>query len=320
MSLEWPEWFMLGWLALVAVIAVLTPTWMPRPRTIGRFARTVGLPLDGDEELERAVGERLRLRAGWGTLGTLVGIAACVPIVLSGALTTHSEWGVSIAPFAWIVLLGVLFAGRGIGVAISILPAPPEVRRHGPRIARLPRPTVADYVAPIERAGARVLVAIGALLAVGVGFMPIEIGPKLLVGAATLGAIAVLVAVELVSAALVARPQPAVSEQLLRWDDALRAQTLRDLVSVPLMFGTLAVFAAAVTGLTWAGSLGDAGLVTVNVVGNLLIAASLVVLAFSIALKPARYYLKRLWPAQYADTQPPAYGSTTPAPPAPEGA
>ncbi|MBM7832197.1 hypothetical protein JOE59_002902 [Agromyces cerinus] len=320
MSLEWPEWFMLGWLALIAVIAVLTPAWMPRPRTIGRFARTVGLPLDGDEELERAVGERLRLRARWGTLGTLVGIAACVPIVLSGALTTHSDWGAGIAPFAWIVLLGVLFTGRGIGVAISILPAPPEVRRHGPRIARLPRPTVADYVAPIERTGARVLVATAALLAVGVGLMPIEIGPKLLVAAATLGALAALVAVELVSAALVARPQPAVNEQLLRWDDALRAQTLRDLVSVPLMFGALAVFTAATTGLTWAGSLGDAGMVTVNVVGNLLILASLVVLAFSIALKPARYYLERLWPAQYADTQPPAYGSATPAPPAAEGA
>ena len=320
MSLEWSEWFMLAWLALIAVIAVLTPIWMTRPRAIGRFARTVGLPLDGDEELERAVGERLRSRTRWGALGTLVGIAASVPIVLSGALTTHSDWGAGIAPYAWIVLLGVLLAGRGVGVAISILPAPPEVRRHGPRIARLPRPTVADYVAPIERTGARILVVIGTLLGVGVGLMPIEVGPKLLVGAATLGAVAALVAVELVSAALVARPQPAVSEQLLRWDDALRAQTLRDLVSVPLMFGTLAVFAAAMTGLSWAGSLGDAGMVTVNVAGNLLILALLVVFAFSIALKPAQYYLSRLWPAQYADTQPPAYGSTTPAPPAAEGA
>lgn len=311
---------MLGWLALIAAIAVLTPVWMRRPRTIGRFARTVGLPLDGDEELERAVGERLRSRARWGALGTLVGIAACVPIVLSGALSTHSDWGVGIAPYAWIVLLGVLLAGRGIGVAISILPAPPEVRRHGPRVARLPRPTVADYVAPIERTGARALVAIGLLLAVSVGLMPIELGPKLLVGAAELGALAALVAVELVSAALVARPQPAVSEQLLRWDDALRAQTLRDLVSVSLMFGALAVFAAATTGLTWAGSLGDAGMITVNVAGNLLILASLVVLAFSIALKPARYYLKRLWPAQYADTHPPAYGSATPTPPTAEHA
>ncbi|KRC61766.1 hypothetical protein ASE14_13185 [Agromyces sp. Root81] len=311
---------MLGWLALMALISVLTPAWMPRPRSIGRFARSVGLPLDGDVELEQAVGERLRLRARWGSLGSLVGIAAGVPIVLSGALTTHDEWGTNIAPFAWVVLLGVLLTGRGIGVAISILPAPPEVRRSGPRLARLPRPTVADYVAPIERVGARILVAVGALMAVAVGVMPIAVESRILTGAAALVAIAALIAVEWVSSALVARAQPAVSEQMLRWDDALRAQTFRDLVSVPLMFGGLTVVVSLSAAVSWANMLGDPAMTAANVTTNLTLLGLIVVLAFSIALKPARYYLQRLWPTQFAETQPPAYGSAAPAPPTPEGA
>ncbi|WP_139415489.1 hypothetical protein [Agromyces laixinhei] len=317
MSLDWPEWFMLGWLALVGVIATLAPSWMPRPRSIGRFARTVGLPLDGDLELERAIGDRLRLRVRWGSLGSLVGAAAGVPIVLSGALTTSNEWGTNIAPFASIVLLGPLVIGRGIGVAISILPAPPEVRHIGPRIARVPRPAVADYVAPIERIGARILIAIGVVFAAAVGLMPVAVGPRVLVGAAALAALAALVIVELVSAALVARPQPAVSEQLLRWDDALRAQTFRDLVSIPLMFGALALFASLMAGLGSAASLGDTGMILANVAANAMFFAMLVVLAISLAVKPARYYLKRLWPAQYAETRQPAYGSVPAA--APEG-
>lgn len=318
MSLEWPEWFLLGWLALMAVTFALSPMWMSRPRAIGRFARTVGLRLDGDVELEHVVGARLGQRARWAALGALVGIAASVPIVLSGALTTHDDGGTGIAPFAPIVLLGVLLLGRGIGAAISILPAPPEVQRHGPRLARVPRPTPGDYVAPIERVGARILVAIGALSAAIVVALPIAAETRLIVGAAALGAIVVLIAVEWVSSALVARPQPAVSELLLRWDDALRAQTLRDLVSIPLAFGGLAVFAALPTLGAWAGALGVAGVVAGSLLANVVFVAGLVVLAFSVALRPARHYLKRLWPAQYAEATPTAYGETPPA--AAEGA
>lgn len=312
MSLESPEWFMLGWLALVAIIASLAPIWSPRPRSIGRFARTVGLPLDGDVELERTIGERLRLRAKWGALGTVIGAIAGVPIVLSGALTTHPEWGgPSVAPFAAIVLLGVLLAGRGVGVAISILPAPPEVRRNGPRISRLPRPTAGEYVAPIERVGARALVVVSGLLAAATAAPPIATETRILAGVAGIGAIATLVVVEWASSALVSRPQPAVSELLLRWDDALRAQTLRDLVSVPLMFGLLAIVTSISAASQWASALGDIGKIAVSVFTSASFFTLLVVLAFSIAVRPARYYLKRLWPVQFAETQPRPYGEAS---------
>ena len=55
MSLAWPDWYLLGLLALAAVVAAFSPLWMARPHAIGRFARTAGLPLDGDEP--RAYGE-----------------------------------------------------------------------------------------------------------------------------------------------------------------------------------------------------------------------------------------------------------------------
>ncbi|MGH3704105.1 MAG: hypothetical protein ACRDT9_05700 [Agromyces sp.] len=309
MSLEWPEWFLLGLLSAFAVLTAISPVWMSRPSAVGRFARAVGLPLDGDVELEQTIRERLRSRARWGALGSMVGAVACALVVVSGALTTHDDWGAGVAPFAGLALACLLLTGRGIGTAVSILPAPPEVRRNGPRLARLPRPVASDYVAPIERVGARVLVAVSSVLALGTVLLPVPVPARLLVGASALGAIAVLVIVEWVSSALVARPQPAVSEQLLRWDDALRAQTLRDLVSVPLMFGALALIISATTGLGWVAASGDLGLVVMNVAMNLLILAGIVVVAISIAVKPARYYLRRLWPVQYSETEPPAYGS-----------
>ncbi|MFB6611444.1 hypothetical protein ACFCVO_14050 [Agromyces sp. NPDC056379] len=313
MSLEWPEWFLLGLLTAFAVLIAVSPAWMSRPSAVGRFARAVGLPLDGDVELEQTIRERLRSRARWGALGSMVGAVASALVVVSGALTTHDDWGTGVAPFAGLALACLLLTGRGIGTAISILPAPPEVRRNGPRLARLPRPVASDYVAPIERVGARVLVAVSSVLALGTVLLPVPVpvpvGSRVLVGASALGAIAVLVVVGWVSSALVARPQPAVSEQLLRWDDALRAQTLRDLVSVPLMFGALALITSTTTGLGWVAASGDLGLIVMNVAMNVLILAGIVVVAISIAVKPARYYLKRLWPVQYSETEPPAYGS-----------
>lgn len=304
MTLEWPEWFMLGWLALFAVVVAISPAWMSRPAAIGRFARTVGLPLDADVELERIIGERLRQRARWGALGSATGAAASALVVASGAMATLDEWGSGLVSFAGLVLVGVILIGRGIGDAISILPAPPEVRRDGPRIARMPRPSVRDYVAPIERVGARILVTFGAVLAVVVAALPIAFESRLLAGAAALGAIAALIAAEWVSSAIVSRPQPAVSEQLLRWDDALRAQTLRDLVSVPLMFGGLSAVTSVTAGFEWAGTLGAVGAIIVNATSVVLLVGLSVVLVFSIAVRPARYYLERLWPQQFAETRP----------------
>lgn len=308
MSLESPEWYLLGLLTAGIVIFAISPLWMSRPPAIGRFAHTVGLPLDGDVELERTIGERLRLRAAWGAAGAVAGGLAGVLLVLSGVLTTHGESGPGVAPLAGLLLAGLVLTGRGIGTAISILPAPPEVRRLGPRVARLPRPTPSDYVAPIERVGARVLVAVGGLLTVAVAVLPTPGEARLLTGAAAVAAIAALVGAEWVSSVLVSRPQPAVSEQLLRWDDALRAQTLRDLVSVPLMAGGLVVAASLIA---WPDSVGPAAAFG-QVIGTILTFAMLTVLiavaVISIALRPARYYLTRLWPVQFAETQP-AYGS-----------
>ncbi|MEF3402808.1 hypothetical protein [Agromyces sp. CCNWLW203] len=322
MSLESPEWSLLGMLAVFVAIAAVTPLWMSRPSQIGRFARTVGLPLGGDVELERTIGARLRIRARWGALGMVVAAVVGVLLVLSGALTAQHEWGATAAPISGLALAGIVLTGRGIGTAISILPAPPEVQRHGARIARLPRPTVADYVAPIERIGARIFVGFGGLVAVAVVFLPAPAESRLLIGATAVTAIAALAGAEWVSSALVSRPQPAVSEQLLRWDDALRAQTLRDLVSVPLMAGGIVVVAAIFAFPDWPAFAGTVGHVIGSIVAYAVLIALIGVAVVSIAMEPARYYLKRLWPAQYAETQTPAYGSpaATPSAPSAEGA
>lgn len=322
MSLESAEWSLLGMLTAFVAIAAATPLWMSRPSSIGRFARTVGLPLDGDVELERTIAARLRIRAGWGALGMVVAAGIGVLLVLNGALTTQHAWGATASPVSGLVLAGLVLAGRGIGTAISILPAPPEVQRHGARVARVPRPTAAEYVAPIERVGARIFVAFGSLLAVAAVILPTPPETRLFIGVTAVAAIAALAGAEWVSSALVSRPQPAVSEQLLRWDDALRAQTLRDLVSVPLMAGGIVVVASLFASPDWPVFAGTIGQVVGSVATYATLIALMVVAGVSIAMEPARYYLKRLWPAQYAETRPAAYGSpaVTAPPPAPEGA
>lgn len=289
---------------VLSVALLLAAAWLLveylRPRTrvaaAHRFARKVDLALEPG--LELLVARRLARREISGAATASVLLVAVVALLA----TTTSWFDRSIT---LLLLPLTFFGGHALGVAAAAwweaahAPVP-----GGPRVARATTPRHRDYVPRHERYGAwglalaaPVLVA-AALVAQALGVGELDGLPVAgLVALAVAPAVVVLVD-EVAAARLLGRGQRAATTLDLAWDDALRALTLRDLVTVALVTGLYAVM----TVLTLVGDAADggwpenpvtgavAGLGAVAVLGALLMAA------VSLGLRPERHFRTRLWP------------------------
>lgn len=256
-------------------------------------ARRLGLALPADAStIERRVAVRARAALAGALLAALGFVAVHVSLLPQAAEGSGPSWMLFFA--------GAVASGSAMGVllAATMSRAP---QRSTVRFARARAVELADYVALIERVGARVIVAAsivaGAALIV-VGQLWGGPGPSAL--ALTMGALAVgsLVLFEVLGRRMVARAQRAGSPEELAWDDALRAWTLRDLVTAPIMLGAYSLY-AEVMELSTTTPLGEASRVIATAsTGVLLVVLVLliVVAIVSIATRPQQHFLRRLWP------------------------
>jgi hypothetical protein len=157
----------------------------------------------------------------------------------------------------------------------------------GPRVARIVAPSITDYVRRAElwaaRLAAGVVLPVSALI-VGLAQTHRSNEPFLssggLIATGAIGLI-LLALVELAARRIVGLAQPAATAAELAWDDAIRAQQLRELYLVLAMFSLyIAFFTATVLDTSWIAAYG--GLV--------------VLLALASIGKPSAYYRRRLWP------------------------
>jgi hypothetical protein len=273
------------------------------------FARKVDLGLaDRTEEVVTArLVRRERAAAVGGCLGAL-GAAALA------AMTTEEAAG----GFRVIGLMLGYFVGHALGYGVVAWRESVSRAADGPRLARATVPTHGDYVARHERVSAWVTAGLaflggGALLVLGRsdvldgafrGSVPTGFA------VAVMGVPALTVVLdELLARRLLARPQVASTTLELAWDDALRARTLRDMVTVPLtsgyigLAGLIGVVGGRVEG-GWPDNL------AVGVMSGALIVLLLgggVMAVVSLVLGPERHVRRRLWP-----TLPDAPGASRP--------
>ncbi|WP_165067322.1 hypothetical protein [Marisediminicola senii] len=291
---------------VVAILGVVSATplaWDRRPaqrgRVLDKYARRVNLAMT--PEVEPLVVARLVAREKSMFSGAMTGIG----IGLIGSLLLPGGVGSSLVPLA---LVAGMLLGLAAGAAVSSVRGQLAVAGDGPRVARMQAPGFADYVGPIERWGARgavilaALSVVGAAIALSVGALgEARMSAVDLVGSgAVAGAVASIVALigaELFAARIVAHRQPAGSTTELAWEDAIRAMTLRDLVSVPFVLG----FVSAVMTFLLVGSNADtagagapAALVGMAVL-LIVVTTAISLSAASWASKPMQHYWRRLW-------------------------
>jgi hypothetical protein len=245
------------------------------------FASSVGLTLT--DALRDVVTDRIALRHRGGAAGLVVGIAATAFIL--GTDPNSSDYFAT--PF---LLIGGGFAGAAIGVAIAATRASAPLDPDAVKFARSSAVSLSDYVAPLERTGARLVVALGVVTLAAA----IATGAKVsavLIALAALGVASQLV-FEIVGRRIVDRAQPSSSPADLTWDDAVRSSVLRDMVTAPIILGadTVVVAGGALIEHSLAGA--DAAKI-VLVIACFVAAAALATAA--IVTRPQRYFLTRLW-------------------------
>lgn len=286
--------------AVLGVTAVVLVRWARpagRATAVRAYARRVDLRLD--ETVEPVVAARLAQRERAGVvLGAVVGLVALAWIAMGTVVTTED-------PYAVLVVALAFFLGHAVGYGAvawneSRRPAPTGA----PRIARATTPTQDDYVPSIERRGARVaavisvLVALGLVLVDATGALDLGSLPWGLVVAAVVAPPVTVALHEVFAARLLEQRQLATTTLELAWDDALRARTLRDMVTVAIITGCYGPFALLVVvgdGLEGGWPANPAvGVVTGLVVGlgGVMVLTALV----DAAGNPHRHFRKRLWP------------------------
>ena len=283
--------FISAFVGIVALIG-LGATFVPVYARWRAYQQSAYLHIELPARLERAVGSRLVARERGAIIGALAVGGAAVLGFATGAFG-DSEPGLTT-----LFIVGAVFAGVGIGTAIAALTGKKEVPSDRPRVARSGAATVADYIAPIERIGARVAVVIVVSVAVGLAVAGSSTdGPLFSVAFFAAAAVTTLALFEIASRRIVGASQPAGSTAELVWDDAIRASVVRDLVTAPIalaVYGTIiGVFGLADTGA------GAAAYVGIGAV----VAGLVVTLVASAISRPRRYFLRRLWPElRWSDT------------------
>lgn len=282
---------------VLVTLAQLAPYLRPRDRSVAadRLARSVDLALDGT--VEDAVATRLVRRERAGALGSLllglpVGLWAARPDATSGAET------------GLLLVVVSLLAGRAIGCAIVSWVESARRESAGPRVARASTPSHGDYVARHERWGSWVMAGVAVLLGLGLaalgraGVVESAAIPGGLVALCVVAPPAAVLLDELAARWLLNRPQVARSQVELAWDDALRARTLRDMITVTLVVGAyapLALLATVGAGLE-GGWPANAAVGVVDGLVLLLLAGLAVMGVTSLVLRPQRHFRRVLWP------------------------
>lgn len=285
-------------LAVAAIALAVLALLAPAEGAARRVAKRVGLPLP-EQPLRDQIASRAHHTRRWvavsGSLALLGTVVAVAIATTGGAMADPGT------ELPWIAVGGTL---------LGVLSYRPPVDPDRPRVAHAQHTTLRDYLDPMERIGARIVVALGAVVAVGVMVVPgaatDAAGPGALtvVVLAAVGVIGLL-AVELGGPRIVlARPRPSATPEALRWDDAQRADDLRTLVTGPIMTGSY----ASIIGLAALASAVPANVdrVLLLIVNNggffLLVVALLVVAGIALARRPGQYYRRRLWPEPGAAT------------------
>lgn len=263
----------------------------PRRRQVAaahHFARKVDLDLP--PAMVDMVGRRLALREYvGGATGLLAGVVAI--LLLRGDKI-------------WLFAVPTYFLGHAVGHGIvawyeATRPVPP-----GARLARATTPTHADYVAGHERVGAWVLAAVSALIAVGLvaadrtGVLELRPLPWALVVVAVVVPPLAIAADELAAARLLRRRQAAATLVELAWDDAMRARTLRDMATVPLVASAYAplLLLTGIANQLEGGWPANAAIGVADGLLLLLLVGLLGMAILSAALGPQRHFRRRLWP------------------------
>lgn len=282
-------------LGAFAVAAVARVTGPAAQRTAAHaFARRVDLALTDDVAPRVVARLAARDRAS--------GVGALIAVALAWLWASATDPAQTVGG---IVVALAFFLGYAAGSALygwyeSTLPVPA-----GPRIARATTPTHADYIDPVERLGLRVGAVLAPLLIGGLAIVDalsdaIDFGP-LPVGAAVVAVVCPLVAnvAEALAARLVlARPQVAATPHELAWDDALRARTLRDSLTAPLivtLYAPLFYLGVVDAGLEGGWPANPAVGVVSGVFGAYVLVLVLLTLV-ALARRPERHFRRRMWP------------------------
>lgn len=283
------------------VYAVAAPWFRSRPRgqrrALDRVARRVRLPVP--EELRPRLERQVR---GY-LLGADLGAAAGVAVASVWGLTLGRTF---VGESSWLLILfAAALAGAALGAGLAALREAARPREDdGPRVARPVSPTLGDYLAPAELQGGRGVAVLPTILltmllvlgASGVGGSGVTasrfVGPTLGAGLA----LAALAFGELGGRRVLDAPQAAGSDLELAWSDAIRAHTLRAVVTVPLVVGTyasLGSLSAFDLGPVDPRSTLGIGLVALLVVATV---ALLVAVVWTATGAPHRHFRRRLWP------------------------
>jgi hypothetical protein len=281
-------WFISIVLSLGMIVGFAL-TFVPFCARWSAYRHAVSIRIDLPAHLERTVAARLMARSRGGSLGGLV-------FTVAAALAFHFEIGVNHdSQLTGLFIVGSTFAGVAAGTAVAALSGSRTIAPDRPRVARARAVTVSDYLAPFERIGARIVVygAVGVLLVASVFAAPGAGGSLFAIAFfAIFGAVS-LALFEVASRRIVDRSQPAGSTAELVWDDAIRASSLRDLVTAPLALGAYCLV-FGVFGIA-ESSTHPAAMLVSWVVGSIFGLTGLAAAIYSIATRPQRYFVDRLW-------------------------
>lgn len=247
---------------------------------VERYAAALGVSVPGS--LRREIAARTAARQRGSIIGAALTIAGTL-LLLSGQ-PSYSE-----SPYVPFFFAGGLFAGVALGGAIAGAGYRAPHNVDAVKVARAGAVSLRDYIAPIERSGARIVVALSVAVLVA-SLLVSGADNALFAIIMTTLAVFSLVFFEVAGRSIIARSQPAHSSTELAWDDAVRSTLLRTLVTAPLALGGY----AAVLGAVELTSLLEPA-VAASVV-FLVILAGLAVLVASIVTKPQSYFVRRLWP------------------------
>jgi hypothetical protein len=197
-----------------------------------------GLP--NETELVQAAATRFRQRQAATTIGSWLGGAV--------ALLALGTLGEPLIVLVWCAMSGLF----GVAAAVCVLHyrTVRATRPQGPRLASLGQRRLRDYLVWPEIACQYVAVVLP-LATAGVGIVVLTTAddPRTgwtLIGIA-LGCLLVCVAGTILQRKVLALPQPASGESELRWEEALRAATLRDLSELMVWVCWLLGGAAVIT-------------------------------------------------------------------------
>jgi hypothetical protein len=257
-------------------------------RSADRFARKADLALP--PELRPVLARRLLRRRRANLVAAAVVVVAWLAVA---AWAVGHDQGGGVDAAAGIVAVSLTTAAVAqlglAGAALAAQAGDVAARgRQAPRASHLPRPGLADYLAPAERWLAQALAALAVAAALALAAArPGHREALLAVAAACLGIWAVI---ELSVRAVVRARPAATGLQSLAFDDALRADAVRRLLDATAVLPLTVGLFAGLAGLRQAGT----ALIVLYALGGP-----------ALSLLPERggaraHYRRRLWPAARA--------------------